>query len=83
MIVMAHICRMQRALSYADHTIRELRNKSGYEDDLTLMMIVSDQAGQTVLSLPFFPGLFARIAANIAKIPELLGARPDSGTLQE
>jgi len=30
--------------------------KSGYEDDLSLMMIVKDQAGQTVLSLPFFPG---------------------------
>ncbi len=44
------------ALSYADYTIRELRKKSGYEHDLSLMMIVKDQAGQTVLSLPFFPG---------------------------
>jgi hypothetical protein len=44
------------ALSYADYTIRELRKRSGYADDLTLMMIVRDQAGQTVLSLPFFPG---------------------------
>jgi len=44
------------ALSYADYTIRELRKKSGYEDDLSLMVIVKDQAGQTVLSLPFFPG---------------------------
>ena len=43
------------ALSYADYTTRELRKKSGY-NDLTLMMIVKDQAGQTVLSLPFFPG---------------------------
>jgi len=43
-------------LSYADYTIRGLRKKSGYEDDLSLMMIVKDQAGQTVLSLPFFPG---------------------------
>jgi hypothetical protein len=46
----------EAALSYADYTIRELRKKSGYEDDLTLMMIVRDQDGQTVLSLPFFPG---------------------------
>jgi hypothetical protein len=43
------------ALSYAEHTIRELRKKSGY-DDLALMMFVTDQSGQTVLSLPFFPG---------------------------
>jgi len=43
------------ALSYAEHTIRELRKKDGY-DDLALMMIVTDQARQTVLSLPFFPG---------------------------
>jgi hypothetical protein len=46
----------EAALSYADYTIRELRKKSVYEDDLSLMMIVNDQAGQTVLSLPFFPG---------------------------
>jgi len=46
----------EAALSYADYTIRELRKKSVYEDDLSLMMIVKDQAGQTVLSLPFFPG---------------------------
>jgi hypothetical protein len=44
------------ALSYAEHTIRELRKKSGYKDDLSLMMMVKNQAGQTVLSLPFFPG---------------------------
>jgi len=43
------------ALSYAEYTIRELRKKSGY-NDLALMMFVKDQAGQTVLSLPFFPG---------------------------
>ena len=42
------------ALSHAEYTIRELRKKSVY--DLSLMMIVKDQAGQTVLSLPFFPG---------------------------
>jgi len=44
------------AVSYAEGTIRELRKKSGYEDDLSLMMIVRDQTGQMVLSLPFFPG---------------------------
>jgi len=43
------------ALSYAEYTIRELRKKSGY-NDLALMMIVTDQARQVVLSLPFFPG---------------------------
>ena len=44
------------ALSYAEYRIRELRNKNGYKDDLALMMIVKDEARQTVLSLPFFPG---------------------------
>ena len=43
------------ALSYAEYTIRELRKKSDY-NDLALMMLVKDQARQTVLSLPFFPG---------------------------
>ena len=43
------------ALSYAESTIRELRKKSGC-NDLALMMFVTDQSGQTVLSLPFFPG---------------------------
>ncbi len=43
------------ALSYAEYTIRELRRKSGY-DDLALMMTVTDEARETVLSLPFFPG---------------------------
>ena len=43
------------ALSYAEHTIRELRKKDGYSD-LALTMIVTDQARQVVLSLPFFPG---------------------------
>ena len=42
------------ALSYAEYTIRELRKKSGC-NDLALMMFVTDQSGQTVLSLPFFP----------------------------
>jgi len=45
----------EAALSYAEYTIRELRKKSGYKDDLSLMMIVTDH-NQTVLSLPFFPG---------------------------
>jgi hypothetical protein len=43
------------ALSNAERKIGELRKESGY-DDPTLMMIVKDEAGQTVLSLPFFPG---------------------------
>ena len=52
----AYLPDAEAALFYADYTIGELRKKSGYEDDLSLMMIVKDQAGQTVLSLPFFPG---------------------------
>ena len=46
------------ALSYAEYTIRELRNKSDYtyNNDPALMMIVKDEGRQTVLSLPFFPG---------------------------
>ncbi|MGB8633319.1 MAG: hypothetical protein WCD69_28755, partial [Xanthobacteraceae bacterium] len=43
------------ALSYAEHSIRELRKKSDCID-LALTMIVQDQARQTVLYLPFFPG---------------------------
>jgi hypothetical protein len=43
------------ALSYAEHTIQELRKKSDY-NDIALMMIVTDQSRQTVLSLPFWPG---------------------------
>ena len=43
------------ALSYAEHTIQELRKECAYKDDLALMMIVTDH-NQTVLSLPFFPG---------------------------
>lgn len=42
-------------LSYAEYTIRKLRKKRGY-NDLALMMIVKDQAGQMVLALLFFPG---------------------------
>jgi hypothetical protein len=44
------------ALSNAERKIRELRKKSGYNNDTTLVMIVKDDAGHTVLSLPFFPG---------------------------
>ena len=43
------------ALSHAECTIRELRKESGYNDP-ALMMIVKDEARQTVLALPFFPG---------------------------
>jgi hypothetical protein len=43
------------ALSSAERKIRDLRKESG-GDDPTLMMIVKDEAGHTVLSLPFFPG---------------------------
>jgi hypothetical protein len=42
------------ALSYAERTIKELQSESGYDDPL-LMMIVEDEFGQTVLSLPFVP----------------------------
>jgi hypothetical protein len=42
------------ALTYAEYTIRELRKRGGYNP--ALMMVVEDQARQTVLSLPFFPG---------------------------
>ena len=52
----AYLPDLAAALSYADYTIQELRKKSGYKDDLALMMIVTDEARQTVLSLPFFPG---------------------------
>ncbi len=43
------------ALSYAEHTIRELRNRRGYNDP-AVVMIVKDEARQMVLFLPFFPG---------------------------
>jgi hypothetical protein len=44
------------ALSNAEGKIRELRQESAHNNDPSLMMIVKDEAGQTVLSLPFFPG---------------------------
>ena len=43
------------ALSYAESKIAELRKESPYNDP-ALMMIVRDEAGKIVLSLPFFPG---------------------------
>ena len=43
----------EAALSYAEYTIRELRKKSGYKDDLALMMMVKDEAGQTVCPCRF------------------------------
>jgi hypothetical protein len=43
------------ALSYARRTITELLTESGY-DEPNLMMIVEDEARQTVLALPFAPG---------------------------
>ena len=43
------------ALYYAEHTIQELRKKNDCTDP-TLTMVVQDQARQTVLFLPFFPG---------------------------
>jgi len=46
---------VEAALSYAEYTIRELRKKIGRNDPV-LMMVVQDQARQTVLCLPFFPG---------------------------
>jgi hypothetical protein len=52
----AYLPDAEAALYCAECIIRELRKKNGYGDDLSLMMIVKDQAGQTVLSLPFFPG---------------------------
>jgi hypothetical protein len=53
--VMTYLPDVAAALSYAEHTIRDLRKESGYKDDPALMMIVKDHS-QTVLSLPFFPG---------------------------
>ena len=69
----AYLPDVAAALSYADDTIRELRKQDGYKDDLSLMMMVKDQAGQMVFALAVFPWLLKVIAANIAKLPELLG----------
>ena len=43
------------ALSNAERKIQELKKETGYNNP-TSMMIVKDEAGQTVLSLPFSPG---------------------------
>ena len=43
------------ALSYAERTISELQKERKYKPPGS-MVIVTDQAGRTVLSLPFFPG---------------------------
>jgi hypothetical protein len=50
----AYLPDVAAALSYAEYTIRDLR-ESG-RNDPALMMVVQDQARQTVLFLPFFPG---------------------------
>jgi len=42
------------ALSYAERTVRERQKESAYRPPGP-MMIVTDEAGQTVLTLPFFP----------------------------
>jgi len=42
------------ARSFAERTIKELRNESGFDDQL-LMMIVKDDSNRTILSLPFLP----------------------------
>jgi len=42
------------ARSFAEKTIKQLRNKSGF-DDPPLMMIVRDDSSRTILSLPFLP----------------------------
>jgi hypothetical protein len=42
------------ARSFAEQTIKELRNESGFDDPL-LMMIVRDDSNRTILSLPFLP----------------------------
>jgi hypothetical protein len=43
------------ALTYAEHSVRELRKKSGC-NDAALMMVVQDQVRQPVWFVPFYPG---------------------------
>ena len=43
------------ALSHAERAIKELQKHRKYRPPGP-MMIVTDEAGQTVLALPFFPG---------------------------
>jgi hypothetical protein len=66
----------EAALSYADYTIRELRKKSGYKDDLSLAMIVEDQAPQTVFILAVFPGLLKLVL--VASATRRGGSQPIS-----
>ena len=51
----AYLLDVSAALCCAKDKIRKLRKKGAY-NDLSLVMIVTDEAGQTVFSLPFFPG---------------------------
>ena len=53
-LVVQNLPDIAAALSNAERKIRELRKESRYNNDPTLMMIVKDEAGHTVLSLPFF-----------------------------
>jgi len=48
----AYLPDAEAALSYADYTIGELRKKSGYEDDLSLMMSFAPVCG----GAHFIPG---------------------------
>jgi hypothetical protein len=80
------------ALSYGEYTIRELRKKSGYtyNNDPALMMIVKDEARQTVLSLPFFlaakqpanarPPLPAALVSRVIARRRRIGATSDGVT---
>jgi hypothetical protein len=52
----AYLPDAKAALSCAAFIIRELRKNNDYVDDPSLMMIIKDEVGQTVSSLPFFPG---------------------------
>jgi hypothetical protein len=49
----AYLPDAEAALSYADYTIGELRKKSGYEDDLSLMMIASRADGFVLAVFPW------------------------------
>ena len=42
-------------LSHAERTIKELKNRRGY-DQFETMLIVQDEAHRTVILLPFLPG---------------------------
>ncbi len=51
----AYLPDAEAALSYAEYT-ESCESGCAYNNDPALMMIVKDEARQTVLSLPFFPG---------------------------